>query len=123
MKCTMYSPWKLINLSGNCLQRLRELAKHELILVGHCLMDVQLLLAALIYTTVKALVIDTLDKTLYEISVQKNLCIPAAKSSLLYGHFFCFMMFLYRVFNCNVVVFHYFRIFAIIFCILVFLSL
>ena len=119
----MYSPWKLINLSGNCLQRLRELAKHELILVGHCLMDVQLLLAALIYTTVKALVIDTLDKTLYEISVQKNLCIPAAKSSLLYGHFFCFMMFLYRVFNCNVVVFHYFRIFAIIFCILVFLSL
>ena len=33
-------------------------------LVGHCLMDVQLLFAALIYTTVKALVIDTLDKTL-----------------------------------------------------------
>ena len=77
----MYSLWKLINLSGNCLQRLRELAKQELILVGHCLMDVQLPLAVLIYTTVKALVIDTLDKTLYEISVQKNLCIPAAKSS------------------------------------------
>ena len=123
MKCIVYSPWKLINLSGNCLQRLREFAEQELILVGHCLMDVQLLLAALIYTTVKALVIDTLDKTLYEISVQKNPCIPAAKSSLLFGHFFCFMMFLYRVFNCNVVVFHYFRIFAIIFCILVFLSL
>ena len=44
-------------------------------------MDVQPPLAVLIYTTVKALVIDTLDKTLYEISVQKNLCIPAAKSS------------------------------------------
>ena len=113
----MYSPWKLINLSGNCLQRLRELAEQELILVVNCLMDVQLLL------TVKALVIETLDNTLYEISVQKNPCIPAAKSSLLYGHFFCFMMVLYRVFNCNVVVFHYFRIFAIIFCILVFLSL
>ena len=68
----MYSLWKLINLSGNCLQRLWEVAKQELILVGYCLMDVQLLLAALIYTTVKALVIDTLDKTLYEISVQKN---------------------------------------------------
>jgi len=72
MKCTMYSLWKLIKLSGNCLQRLRELAKQELILVGYCLMDVQLLFAALIYTTVKALVIDTLDKTLYESSVQKN---------------------------------------------------
>ena len=69
MKCTMYSLWKLINLSGNCLQRLRKLVKQELILVGYCLMDVQLLLVALIYTTVKVLVIDFLDKTLYEISV------------------------------------------------------
>ena len=68
----MYSLWKLINMSGNCLQRLREVAKQELILVGYCLVDVQLLFAALIYTTVKALVKDTLDKTLYEISVQKN---------------------------------------------------
>ena len=55
MKCTMYSLWKLINLSGNYLQRLRELAKQELILVGYCLMDVQLLLAALIYTKLKFL--------------------------------------------------------------------
>ena len=53
-------------------------------------MDVQLLFAALIYTTIKALVIDTLDKTLYKISVQKNPCIPAAKSSELYGYFFCY---------------------------------
>ena len=68
----MYSLWNLIKLSGNCLQRLRELAKQEKILVGYCLMDVQLLFAALIYTTVKALVIDTLDKTPYETSVQKN---------------------------------------------------
>ena len=68
----MYSLWKLINPSGNCLQRLRELAKQELISVGYCLMDVQLLLAVLIYTTVKAIVIDTLDKTLHEMSVQKN---------------------------------------------------
>ena len=44
-------------------------------------MDVQLLFAALIYTTIKALVIDTLDKILYKISAQKNPCIPAAKSS------------------------------------------
>ena len=49
------SLWKLINLSGNCLQCLRELTKQELILVGHCLMDVQLLLAALIYTKLKFL--------------------------------------------------------------------
>ena len=55
MKCTMYSLWNLINLSGNCLQCLRELTKQELILVGHCLMDVQLLLAALIYTKLKFL--------------------------------------------------------------------
>ena len=39
---------------------------------GYCLMDVQVLFAALISTTVKAVVIDTLDKTLYESSVQKN---------------------------------------------------
>ena len=70
--CTVYSLWKLINLSGNCLQRFREFAKQELILVGHCLVDVQLLFASLICTTVEALVIDTLDKTLYELSIQKN---------------------------------------------------
>ena len=120
----MYSLWKLIKVSGNCLQRLREAAKQELISVGYCLMDVQLLFAALIYTTVKALVIDTLDKTPYESSVQKNpFRQPGPVNYNFYGHFFCFMMVLYRVFNCNVVVFHYFRIFAIIFCILVFLLL
>ena len=62
----------MINLSGNYLQRLREFAKQELILVGYCLMDVQLLLTALIYTKLKFFVIDTLDKTLHEMSVQNN---------------------------------------------------
>ena len=66
----MYSLWNLIKLSGNCLQRLRELAKQEKILVGYCLMDVQLLFAALIYTTVKALVIDAVDKTLKQATGQ-----------------------------------------------------
>ena len=62
----------MINLSSNYLQRLREFAKQELILVGYCLMYVQLLLAALIYTKLKFFVIDTLDKTLHEMSVQNN---------------------------------------------------
>ena len=61
-------------------------------------MDVQLLFTALIYTTVKALVIDTLD-------------------------FFCVMTILYGGFKYNAVIFRYFKIFAIIIFILVFLLL